>query len=223
STGGGNKSGRRNCHAPDKNVSPTPASYRAIVDIGAAATVVAIMSGGQLTFIKSIAIGGRHFNQAVSRSLGLGSQEVRELRRHFSAQAGGNEAMRQGAACAVFDATRGSMEELAHRVAACFRYQAITFPGRQPKQVFLVGGEAADPNLLAALTPALPVTPVALDPLEGVDCSAMKPADCQSPRGQWSVAAAISRCAGLQSIGADLDFLPCIRLRSWRWPGLSAA
>ncbi len=43
---------------------------------------------------------------------------------------------------AVHDAIRGSIDELSREVGLCLRYFSVTFRGRRPASVKLVGGEA---------------------------------------------------------------------------------
>src|SRR5205814_7718440 len=112
---------------------------------------------------------GHQITEAVSRKLGISLLEAAALRRRLmeqqsSAAAGAGaatntsaSAKRDPVAQAVFDATRGTMEELGREIALCLRYYSVTFRGQRPTRVKLIGGEASDPDLLASLQAALPI------------------------------------------------------------------
>src|SRR5439155_14233980 len=152
--------------------------------------------------VKPVDIGGHQITEAVSRKLGISLLEAAALRRRLmeqqsSAVAGAGagaatntsaSAKRDPVAQAVFDATRGTMEELGREIALCLRYYSVTFRGQRPTRVKLIGGEASDPDLLASLQAALPIPADAGRPLHSIDTSRMKPDDRRGYMSEWAVA-----------------------------------
>jgi Tfp pilus assembly PilM family ATPase len=153
-----------------------------------------------MTFFKTIEIGGRALNEAVARKLEISPDEARDLRRRVALEAaaagqppaspaepGGtcaNGAVRQ----AVFDATRGLIDELAREVALCLRYHSVTFRGHRPAKVRLIGGEAVDPLVLSILGGALPIAVEPFRPLYSVDTARMPAAERRGRLSEWTVA-----------------------------------
>jgi type IV pilus assembly protein PilM len=164
-----------------------------LVDVGWRGAQVVIGRGRDMSFVKPIEIGGRHFHEAVSRKLEIKPDEARELRRRIinetsprSAAPGDVEPdpVRQ----AVRDATRSIMEELAREVSLCLRYHSVTFRGQRPAKLRLTGGEAADPQLQSILASALPIPVEAARPLLSVNTAAMQESDRRERMCEWTVA-----------------------------------
>jgi type IV pilus assembly protein PilM len=145
----------------DRFITPDQAGVvHALVDVGAQRTQVVIGRGHDLQFVKSIEIGGWHFEDAVTRKLGLTLDETQALRRRLAGErehADPHDPVRH----AVNDATRGVMEELAGEISLCLRYHAVTFRGQRADHVNLTGGAAADPQLVKIFgrVLALPTAP----------------------------------------------------------------
>jgi type IV pilus assembly protein PilM len=174
-----------------------------LVDLGWDRTQVVIGRGGELNFSKSIDIGALHLNQAVAEKLGITVEEAAALRRRVAettsdAQVAavvpvpttdvGNERNREAVRQAVFNAARPPLEQLGSEVSMCMRYYSVTFRGRKPLRLRLAGGQSTDPQIRNALNAALTVSIQPAQPLTGVDCSAMKPADRRGPLSEWSIA-----------------------------------
>lgn len=161
-----------------------------LLDVGLSATHVVIGKGRDISFIKTIEIGGGQFHEAVSTRLEIPLDEAVTLRRRLAesseAAAGGQEhdPVRQ----AVFDATRGVMEQLAREVALCLRYQSVTFRGQRPQRLRLLGGEAFDKNLQQVLSSVLTIPVEAGRPLFSVDLSRVKASDRVGGLAEWGVA-----------------------------------
>jgi type IV pilus assembly protein PilM len=159
-----------------------------IAEIGARRTQVIIGKGRDISFFKPIEIGSRHFHEAVATKLQISNEEARSLRRRLTDAVESaplqNDSVRQ----AVHDATRSTIEELAREISLCLRYYSVTFRGQRPTKVRLLGGESADPQLLAALGSVLPVPVEAGRPLASVDTSRMKQSDRRGYMGEWAVA-----------------------------------
>jgi type IV pilus assembly protein PilM len=156
-----------------------------LIDVGLRRTQVVIGRGREISFYKPIDIGGQRLNDIIRQKLEITFAEARALRRRLAAApaaADSQESVRQ----AVFNATRGILEELAREISLCLRYHSVTFRGPGPSRVRLLGGEAHDPNLRAILSASLSMTVEAAQPLFNVDCSALRPADRQGPMSEWA-------------------------------------
>src|SRR5688500_5383204 len=87
-----------------------------MVDVGCRRSEVVIGRGRESSFIKGIDVGSYHFQEAISRKLGITMEEARGLRRRLieaaPGMAGGADLLKKDAVRqAVFDATRSTMEE----------------------------------------------------------------------------------------------------------------
>jgi type IV pilus assembly protein PilM len=157
-----------------------------LVDVGARCTQVLIGKGREISFFKSIEIGGADFYLAVSRKLGIRADEARALRRRLleNAQTDRPDPVRQ----AVLDSTRSTMENLTREICLCLRYHSVTFRGQRPLKVRMSGGEGGDPQLLAMLHSSLAIPIEPARPLYNLDCSVMRGLDRRAPSGEWTVA-----------------------------------
>lgn len=160
-----------------------------LLDVGYRRTQVIIGRGRQLIFYKPIEVGGWQFTHAVSRKLGITFEEASTLRLRLGQTAEtvavvGSDAVRQ----AVYDAVRPIVDHLAREVTTCLRYYSVNFRGQRPQRVRVVGGEAADPTVLAVLGGVLPVPVEAGKPLANADMSAMKVSDRSGPLAGWTLA-----------------------------------
>ena len=106
-----------------------------LVDIGATATKMVIGHGRDVTFIKSIACGGRDINQAVAKSLDLSLREAVTLRESLARggatpdpdEPSGGEVPQE-----VMQACEPVLAQLAKEISLCLRYHAVTFRGFRP-------------------------------------------------------------------------------------------
>jgi len=188
---------------------PANDSSTALLELGAARSTLLIAAGSTLSFVKSFDVGGRDFEQAVASRLSLDVSEARQLFRRLALASGSAEPRRNPVASAVFDATRALAEDLAHQVAMCFRYHAITFRGRRPAQLFLAGGQSTDLNLQRTLSHALGISATPMDPFAGTDTAAMRPSDRENSSGRWAVCVGL----GLLTEAAGISNVPAIPLR----------
>jgi type IV pilus assembly protein PilM len=168
-----------------------------LVDVGGARTQVVIGRGENISFYKPIEIAGRHLTDAVAVKLGITFDEALALRHRLFESSGNNGATpglgpRDPVRQAVVDATRSITEDLATEVSLCLRYHSVTFRGHRPSRVRLVGGEAADPQLLAAFTDALPIPTETGRPLHSVDTSHLRAIDRRGFMSEWTTAFGLS-------------------------------
>ncbi len=113
-----------------------------LINIGASNTVMIITRGANTMFVKYIDIGGRHFDDAVAKSLKMSPGDAASLRRHNSDRAVAQrdpEIERS-----VNEAVRPVLDKLGHELALCLRYYSVTFRGQPLSQIVLSGGEATD-------------------------------------------------------------------------------
>ncbi len=161
-----------------------------LVDVGGRQSTVVIGRGRDATFVKSIDIGARHFNEHVARKLSLSIDEARSLRRRFAGTdmrdptVGANDPVRQ----MILDVTRNAMTELAREVSLCLRYYSVTFRGQRPAKVRLLGGEANDVTLQSAMSSSLTVPVEIYEPFNGVQMSSAQRAAYPGPLSEWGVA-----------------------------------
>ncbi|MBN2137283.1 MAG: pilus assembly protein PilM [Sedimentisphaerales bacterium] len=156
------------------------------VDIGSRFTTVVFGRGGEISFVKQIAIGGRRFAQEVSDKLSIPISEAERLRERIGIERGSN-AWRPRAAeqtdgdtaseldastrQVVVDAVSSVAEELAREISLCLRYFTVTFRGKRVERVVFSGGEAHEGILLNVLRRHLSVEIVIAEPLKGFDLS----------------------------------------------------
>jgi len=169
------------------------------VDIAAQQTQVIITRGRNISFYKSVEIGGLHLLDAVSRKLGITLDEAKALRQRLleSGQGGssGEAHNRDPVRQAVFDATRSVAEELGRELAMCLRYYSVAFRGHRPSRVRLVGGEAGDFQLHSIFKSSLSVAVEAARPLFSVDVGRMRASDRAGAMSQWALAMGLGlRC-----------------------------
>ncbi len=175
-----------------------------LVDMGLLATRVIVARGRQIVFIKSIDIGGKNFNEAVSKRLNLSVEEARDLRLRSMFETSTPEGTpesepdaaptdrAESVSYAIRDAIRSEAEALGREIGLCLRYCSVTFRGLRPDRITLVGGEAYDPAARELLSENLQMECRLGQPLKNVDVSG---ADLGSDRrgmlSEWAV------CTGL--------------------------
>lgn len=165
----------------------------AFVDIGFRRSQVIIGKGRDISLIKPIEIGGQHLRDAVSRKLGITAEEAVALRKRLSeAQVNDPSLQRDTVRQAVYDVTRGVIEDLGREVALCLRYYSVTFRGARPGKVRVIGGEASDPYLLHLLNNSLSIPVEIGRAIDNADCSAMRPTLRKGAMSDWSLAMGLS-------------------------------
>lgn len=158
-----------------------------LVDIGLRRCQVVIGKGRDLSFWKSIDIGGQHLDEDVAKRVGITIDEARTLRRRMSQppeESAPPDPVRQ----AVCDATRGTMEQLGKEISLCLRYHSVTFRGQRPIRLQLLGGEAHDHQLITILNGVLPIPVQPGHPLQSVDLSRLSMQQRQGPMSDWAMA-----------------------------------
>jgi type IV pilus assembly protein PilM len=154
------------------------------VHIGASSTFVVIAQGGDVLLAKLLGVGGRNFDEAVSRNLSMSIGDAVTLRRNH----GDRRADQQDPEIArsVAESTRPVVEQLTTELAKCVRYHSVTFRG-QPLSAVVLGGGEANTALADLLTSRLDVKCELGDPLRTMETQL--PA---AHRGQWDVAAGLA-------------------------------
>lgn len=154
------------------------------VNIGGTGAQIVMARGGHAMFIKSIDVGGKHFDKAVAKSLDMKLAEAASLRRHH----GDRRANRRDPEVerTVADAVRGELERLGGELSLCLRYYSVAFRGEPIARVILSGGEATEP-LAEWLAQRLDLPCTAGDPL-GMYAKAPK----VHRSGQWDIAAGLA-------------------------------
>ena len=154
------------------------------VNVGASNTMAMIARGGDVMFVKYIDIGGRHFDEAVSRHLQLSHADAVILRRRDGDRR--PEQRDPEIARGVDDAIRPTLDKLAHELSLCLRYYSVAFRGQPLSQILLGGGEAAEP-LAQWLAVRLDMPCEVGDPLRPYEKR-----EIAGRVGQWNVAAGLA-------------------------------
>ena len=178
-----------------------------LVDVGSRQSQVVIGRGRDVTFVKSIDIGGKYFNDCVARKLAVSIDEARELRQRY-AHASANDPAKEAVRRTIIDATRHAMDELAREVSLCLRYYSVTFRGQRPAKVLVHGGEGNDPTLRAALASFINIPIELRYPMAGIGSKEASGGHCLNFRSEWGIAVgnAMKRVTGLIEPAAEPQY-----------------
>ncbi len=159
------------------------------LDIGSSFTTVVFGRGGEICFVKQIAIGGARFNREIGEKLGIEINEVPMLRGRFrigknptgpQPSSGGqvltedNEGLDASTQLIMLDAITTVAEELAKEISLCLRYYAVTFRGKRVEKVVFSGGEAYEGILFDILRQQLKIDIEIAQPVKGFELPAEK-------------------------------------------------
>ena len=154
-----------------------PGAAHVVVDVGYTASKVLVVRDGRVVFFKPIDLGGRRFDEAVAQHLNLPVRDAVELRQR-SLQTDDQGSAESGASTRhrtlerkVYEAMRTVVGELAKELSLCLRYYSVTFRGRRPEVLLLVGGEAYDPHVARVLAEGTGMDLAVHAPLEHVGLS----------------------------------------------------
>ncbi len=178
---------------------PDDTAPAVILDVGHATSKVVIAHGGRVIFFKQIDVGGRDLERAGAESLGMAVEEARR-RGPVATQGPDGSALGE-----PDEAVTAQLTEVGRELGLCLRYYSVTFRGRRPDRVALVGGRVFDPGSVARLSEASGATVFVVDPFEGLDV----PASLRLPseageRGAWAVALGLAaRGRGPASVRRD--------------------
>jgi type IV pilus assembly protein PilM len=139
-------------------------STRVVIDVGHSGTKVLITRGQRTCFFKLIEIGGLHMDQAIASSLELPTAAAAEVRKGWMS---GETACDSDARIAA--ALGPVVDDLSREINLCLRYYSVTFRGRRPEEVLVVGGESGNAWLWAKLCDDAGLKPSAQDPLASLD------------------------------------------------------
>lgn len=185
------------CFAGASTDPECPAS--AFVDIGLSSTKVLISRGGRVVFFKLIEIGGGKLDETLAKHLSLTPADAAEIRRkrRNGGDAGdgvaADPARGQAVDRAIFEAIRSIAGDLAKELSLCMRYYSVSFRGRRPETIQLVGGESYDPNLAKVLAEELSIPCEPASPLRGIDVSrSAELAAVENAHSEWAVATGLS-------------------------------
>ncbi len=180
-----------------------------VVEVGVDSTRVLVARGRDVLFIKRIDIGGRTLTQATADQLGLSLDEAHDLRmrvmrefnRDFGPRPEGTDDEHDEMArlfWAVYDGMRDKAIMLAREISLCLRYCSVTFRGLRPDRVFVTGGNAYDPAMLALFNEHTGVQCEVGKPLQGIDLSDDQlRSDRRGALAEWAV------CCGMALRGLE--------------------
>ena len=135
------------------------------IDIGYRYTIVVFGRGGEISFVKQIAIGMSQFNDEVASALGIGAPEAESFRRRLQRDESIDPAMRRH----VIDALNVTSDQLAGEISLCLRYYTVTFRGKPVERAIVAGGGAYEQVLRDALRRHLSVEVEVAEPLRGFE------------------------------------------------------
>ena len=136
----------------------------------------------RILFLKSIAMGGRQFDEAVSQTLGIDLADARQMRTEvFSARLlnGENEIHRS-----IIESLRPCFEAIIEEMELCLRYHKVTFRCRPLDGLIMSGSESA-PWLAEYFCERIGLACRAITPLDGVRGISAQPA-VQLRAGRWA-------------------------------------
>jgi type IV pilus assembly protein PilM len=154
------------------------------LDIGSCFTTVVFGRGGEICFVKQIAVGGSRFNHEIGARLGIDIHEVRMLRGRLRMEqnppgllpsSGGQipaedkERLDASTRQVILDAITTVAEEIVEEISLCLRYYTVTFRGKRVERVVFSGGEAYERILLDVLRQQLRIEVDVAQPLKGFD------------------------------------------------------
>jgi type IV pilus assembly protein PilM len=164
------------------------AKVRVVIDVGYNGTKVLITRGERICFFKLIEIGGRAFDEAVALQLQIPVPAAAETRQSWLT--GSDPAGIDGR---ITGALVPAVTELAREVGLCMRYYGVTFRGRRPEEVTLVGGESSNAWLWARLCEEAALSPSPDDPLARLDLTRVSDLiGGPEKSAAWTVAAGLS-------------------------------
>jgi len=159
------------------------------LDIGSSFTTVVFGRGGEICFVKQIAVGGNRFNREIAARLGIGIDEAKILRGRLrmtenqperqtssgeQASAADKQQLDASTQRAMVNAITTVAEELAREISLCFRYYTVTFRGKRVERLVFSGGEAYENVLLDVLRQQLKIEIDVAQPLKGFDLPSEK-------------------------------------------------
>ncbi|MEO8494783.1 MAG: pilus assembly protein PilM [Planctomycetota bacterium] len=161
------------------------------VHVGYESTLVVIAQGAELLFVKYIELGGKQFDESVSRTLKMNLTDSASLRRN----SGDRRSDRQDPEIvrSVAEAMRPAVERLASELSMCVRYHSVTFRGR-PLERFVLGGGEATESLLESLTKRVGLASELSDPFRMYPRSGKTGRNCH-----WDIAAGLALRASTSS------------------------
>jgi type IV pilus assembly protein PilM len=182
------------------------------LDMGSRFTTVVFGRGGEICFVKQIAVGGARFNREIGARLGIDVNEVQMLRGKFrmaknssrTQRSSGekqseddNERLDTSTRYIMLDAITTVAEELAKEISLCLRYYTVTFRGKRVEKVVFSGGEAYEGILVDVLKQQLRIEIEIAQPMKGFDLPSKMmnlnfDGDKQSLLSEWAVAVGLS-------------------------------
>jgi len=135
------------------------------IDIGHRYTTVVFGRGGEICFVKQIAIGMAQFDDEVASALGLAAPEAESFRLRLQKEDSLDAATRR----LVVDALNVTSEQLAGEVSLCLRYYTVTFRGKRVERAVVAGGGAYEQVLRDVLRRQLSVEVEVAEPLRGFE------------------------------------------------------
>ena len=189
------------------------APVHVVLDIGYSSSKVLICRNGRIVFFKLIETGGQKFDEEVAQHLNLSVADAAQLRRrqNEAGQSGTTQTpaldsgKQENVEQAVTTALRASIDELAREVALCLRYYSVTFRGKRPESIALIGGETYQSQLVNMLSDAMSTNVEPVEPFQHIDVAGAADLEATGRSlSEWTVAIGLSmyRAHGARKRGA---------------------
>ncbi len=132
-----------------------------LVNIGASLMNLNIVSSGETTFTRDIALGGDNFTKEIQKQIGATFEEAERLK-----TGGELDAAQEIIAKNVLDAAKGS---LSNEILKSINFYNSTFEDKEVNRISLSGGTALMDDLAQYIQDSLNIPTSVLNPFEGVD------------------------------------------------------
>jgi len=172
------------------------------VDIGSRFATVVFGRGGEICFVKQVALGEERLNREIAAKLGISIDEVQMLRGRLRMEKGlpspwsgaaEHQPLDASTRQVIINAITAVAEELAREISLCFKYYTVTFRGKRVERAIFSGGEAYENILLDVLRQQLKVEIEVAQPLRGFDMRNVKfNGFNQDLLCEWAVAVGLS-------------------------------
>lgn len=148
----------QNCY--EMNYDSDPTTARALINIGASTTNVAILKGTSSIFWRDISVGGNHYNDAIRKELNLSFDQAESLKR-------GEEV--EGIPIENVTPIIASVNDfIGAEIQKTVDFFKNTTPGESIEKMVIAGGSSRIPNLREALAERFGVQVEALNPFQRV-------------------------------------------------------
>lgn len=132
-----------------------------IVDLGATSTDIGIAKNGNLSFSRSIPIGGLAFTRAITQGLGVSSTQAEEYKKTYGVAKNELEGKIKTALDPVLTMVTDEIKKATH-------FYQTEEKGEAPKELIVTGGTSGMPDIISFLTETLGIEVVVANPFKKI-------------------------------------------------------